>query len=112
MPQRARRPCSAPGCPALVTDRFCPAHRRLADRRRGSSTQRGYNGAWEKARLAFLRDHPLCAECLKHNRVTAATCVDHVIPHRGDQRLFWDVNNWQALCTPDHSRKTLAELRS
>ncbi|CAN7509406.1 HNH endonuclease signature motif containing protein [Pararhizobium sp. LjRoot238] len=27
--------------------------------------------------------------------------VDHVIQHKGDQRLFWDPTNWQPLC-PDH----------
>ena len=30
--------------------------------------------------------------------------VDHIVPHRGDQELFWDVaNNWQALCRQCHS---------
>lgn len=30
----------------------------------------------------------------------AATLVDHVIPHKGDQSLFWDKANWQSAC--DH----------
>ena len=37
--------------------------------------------------------------------------VDHIIPHRGDQKLFWDRNNWQALCKPCHDRKTGKEDR-
>lgn len=41
--------------------------------------------------------------------VRAATEVDHIIPHRGDQQLFWDTNNWQGLCKPCHSRKTAQE---
>jgi predicted ATPase len=28
--------------------------------------------------------------------VVQATVVDHVMPHRGDQRLFWDEANWGA----------------
>jgi 5-methylcytosine-specific restriction protein A len=32
--------------------------------------------------------------------------VDHIIPHRGDQYLFWDQENWQALCKDCHDRKT------
>lgn len=24
--------------------------------------------------------------------------VDHIIPHRGDQKLFWDTTNWQSAC--------------
>jgi 5-methylcytosine-specific restriction protein A len=40
--------------------------------------------------------------------------VDHIIPHRGNRELFWDTENWQALCTPCHNRKTKQEaaLRS
>ncbi|MGN0150610.1 MAG: HNH endonuclease, partial [Clostridia bacterium] len=32
--------------------------------------------------------------------------VDHIVPHRGDERLMWDENNWQALCKPCHDNKT------
>ena len=35
--------------------------------------------------------------------------VDHIIPHRGDQKLFWDQNNWQSLCKSCHDKKTLTE---
>lgn len=31
------------------------------------------------------------------------TLVDHVTPHRGDKVLFWNWNDWQALCTRCHS---------
>ena len=34
---------------------------------------------------------------MKHGMLTPATVVDHVIPHRGDQKLFWDEDNWQAV---------------
>jgi shikimate kinase len=41
-----------------------------------------------------------------------ATVVDHIKPHRGDQALFWDKNNWQPLCTHCHaSLKQSAERR-
>ena len=32
--------------------------------------------------------------------------LDHIIPHRGDQKLFWDEQNWQPLCKDCHDRKT------
>lgn len=67
---------------------------------------RGYDSRWRKARAAFLQRNPLCNECMKHGRLTPATVVDHVIPHRGDQKLFWDEDNWQALCKRCHDRKT------
>lgn len=37
-------------------------------------------------------------------RLTPATVVDHVIPHRGDRKLFWDSSNWQPLCVECHNR--------
>ena len=73
---------------------------------RGGAEARGYDSRWRKARAAFLQRNPLCNECMKHGRLTPATVVDHVIPHRGDQKLFWDEDNWQALCKSCHDRKT------
>ncbi len=61
-----------------------------------------YGYRWQKARAAFLREHPLCTHCQRRGLVTSATIVDHVTPHRGDEVLFWDVENWQPLCKPCH----------
>ena len=69
-----------------------------------TAAQRGYGYKWQKAREGFLRSHPLCVMCQAEDRVTAATVVDHKIPHRGDQALFWDRGNWQSLCATHHSR--------
>ena len=60
----------------------------------------------------FLRMHPLCAECHWYGRVVPATLVDHKRPHKGDQGLFWDQENWQALCRDCHTKKTLREMRA
>jgi 5-methylcytosine-specific restriction enzyme A len=68
------------------------------DKTRPSSSARGYTSAWEKARKAYLRAHPFCRVC-----GDPAVCVDHIIPHRGDQSLFWDKTNWQPLCSHDHN---------
>ena len=54
----------------------------------------------------FLAAHPFCEECLKQGKYTKATVVDHVVPHRDDPKLFWDENNWQALCKPCNDKKT------
>jgi 5-methylcytosine-specific restriction endonuclease McrA len=67
-----------------------------------SSTQRGYGYAWQKARAGHLRNNPLCVYCQREGRVEPATVVDHKVPHRGDQTLFWDRSNWQSLCKPHH----------
>ena len=68
-----------------------------------SSTQRGYGYKWQKARERFLSLNPLCVYCERNNRVTAATVVDHIIPHKGNQDLFWDESRWQSLCVNCHS---------
>lgn len=70
---------------------------------RGTSAQRGYGSRWQKARATYLRSHPLCVMCASRNIVMAATIVDHVIPHKGDQALFWDKDNWQSLCATCHN---------
>lgn len=79
------------------------------DRKRGSASARGYDRRWQKARAAFLAENPLCVECRKRGRVTTATDVDHIRPHKGNSSLFWHRANWQALCHSCHSRKTATE---
>lgn len=68
------------------------------------TAERGYGAAWQRARARYLHEHPLCVMCLAATpkRLTAATVVDHRIPHKGDIALFWDETNWQALCKPHH----------
>jgi 5-methylcytosine-specific restriction endonuclease McrA len=70
---------------------------------KATASQRGYTSRWTKARATYLASNPLCVMCQEDGRVTAATVVDHIVPHRGDQALFWDSkNNWQALCKKHH----------
>jgi 5-methylcytosine-specific restriction protein A len=111
-PYAPAHPCGFPGCPMLVDSahRRCEKHRieeeKEINQGRGSASRRGYNARWRSARNRFLLNHPLCAECQKSGQITAATVVDHVVAHKGDQRLFWDESNWQALCKACHNRKT------
>ncbi len=105
MPYKAKKPCRHPGCPELVkgTEMYCEKHKPLHAR---PASERGYDSRWQKASKAYLRENPLCAECLRHGKYTQATVVDHVVPHRGNQELFRDSANWQPLCKPCHDRKT------
>ena len=117
MPSAAPHPCAEVGCAALVTNASrCPEHARakqlLQDQLRGSPSKRGYGRRWRVTSKGFLRAHPLCQcpDCDEgRKRVTAATVVDHVIPHRGDMALFWDRHNWQAMAKRCHDRKTWRE---
>lgn len=83
--------------------------RKEVDARRGSSSERGYGAAWAKSRAGHLRNNPLCVKCQHDGRLTAASVVDHIVPHRGDKQLFWDRSNWQSLCKPCHDAKTARE---
>lgn len=69
-----------------------------------TTAQLGYGGRWQRERIEYLRLNPLCVMCKGERppRVTPATVVDHKIPHRGDQALFWDRTNWQSLCKRHH----------
>jgi len=80
--------------------------RQQQDQARGSACSRGYDARWRKARAAYLASHPLCVWCQDEGRLEPAVVVDHVRPHKGDPGLFWDEQNWQALCKPHHDRKT------
>lgn len=80
-----------------------PAPQGEAWRAGKTTNQRGYDYRWQKARKQYLAEHPLCVMCEHKGITTAANTVDHIVPHRGDQRLFWDESNWQALCAPCHS---------
>ena len=108
MPRTPKRPCRYPGCPNLCDSGvYCRQHSQYSsDRLRGNAEARGYNAEWRRARKAFLQQNPLCSECRKAGKLTPATVVDHIIPHRGDKRLFWDEKNWQPLCKSCHDRKT------
>ncbi len=128
MPDKFLQPCGVPGCGVLTAGRYCPKHeaehqaRREAlekerakrynaryDKRRPAYHAWYSHAGWRRYRLAFLARHPYCAECLKRGVHTFATEVDHIVPHRGNRRLFWDEANHQALCTECHSRKTFRE---
>jgi len=86
--------------------------RRDNDSRRGSARQRGYTSAWQKARVAYLAQHPLCVFCERDGRVTAAVVVDHVEAHHGDHEMFWEPDNWQPLCKWHHDSTKQREEKS
>lgn len=46
-----------------------------------------YGSKWDRERLIFIRAHPLCVMCQEQGRVTAATVVDHIIPHKLKEAL-------------------------
>jgi 5-methylcytosine-specific restriction endonuclease McrA len=79
-----------------------------ADGRRGSARVRGYTTPWDKAAAGHRAKHPLCVYCAMGAwgdapRDTAADLIDHLIPHRGDQAIFWNRRDWVSSCTDCHN---------
>lgn len=83
-----------------------------ADKRK--TAERGYGGRWQRERKAFLArpENVLCVMCKADGRTVAATVVDHITPHKGDEALMWDQGNWQALCKPHHDSDKQAVEKS
>jgi 5-methylcytosine-specific restriction protein A len=67
-----------------------------------SAAKRGYNSRWQKYRITFLMKNPLCVMHLALGQTVAAEVVDHIDPHKGDHKLFWNPKNHQALCKHCH----------
>lgn len=97
------------GCPRLSEHRLCEVHRPQRRKDRPSAAERGYDARWYRRSRAWLAlpEHRWCVLCLP--RLIIATVVDHVIPHHGDEALFWDESNWQPLCKHHHDSKTRKE---
>lgn len=75
--------------------------------KRLSASKRGYNYTWRKVAARYLLDNPSCVMCKKEGYVVPSQVVDHITPHKGDKKLFWDINNWQALCKKHHDNDKL-----
>lgn len=69
----------------------------------GDKVNRWYSlKRWKVLRANQLRQHPFC-QCPHHTgERVKATVVDHIEPHRGDTRLFWNPRNLQSLTKDCH----------
>jgi len=76
---------------------------------RGSAAARGYDRRWQKFRIAYLSQNPLCVG-YKGPCGRLATLVDHIKP-LNDGGAHCDAANSQSLCTRCHNRKTGEERR-
>lgn len=111
MPKKPLKPCKHPGCHKLTEGKYCDEHKALHVSDRVNAARRGYESRWRAARNRFLKSNPLCVKCKEEGKLTKATVVDHIKPHRGDKNLFWDESNWQPLCKSCHDTKTMTEDR-
>lgn len=60
---------------------------------------------WYSLRRTVLNKEPLCRICrVQHNRYVSAYAIDHIVAHKGDLKLFYDINNLQPLCQSCHNK--------
>jgi 5-methylcytosine-specific restriction enzyme A len=66
---------------------------------------------WHRLRTWQLRQKPWCEFCERRGITSPATVVDHRVPHRGDQALFW-LGQLQSLCKSCHDgEKRVIEIK-
>jgi hypothetical protein len=71
-----------------------------------------YGRAWQTAARQHRIANPYCAWCGEQvwlGDSERQPPIDHIVPHHGDMRLFWDQSNWQTLCEDCHGQKTRSE---
>lgn len=68
-----------------------------------SAQNKLYGRRWRVKRAAHLEKNPLCVLCKAVGKITAATVVDHIIPHNLDPVAFWN-GEVQSLCFDCHDR--------
>lgn len=115
MPYRAKSTCRRPGCSRPIdVPGYCAQHQQFASgwasSNSANNTERGYGWLWRQQREKVMsRDGGLCQICLKKNKVTPATEVDHIL---GKARGGTDNDeNLQAICNECHKQKTIADRR-
>lgn len=59
---------------------------------------------WQQLRKAQLNAHPMCQCPHCQEKMLEADTVDHITPHRGDKRLFFDRHNLQSMHHDCHDK--------
>jgi 5-methylcytosine-specific restriction protein A len=84
-----------------------PDARRAYERQRPRQADKDWykSPAWRAVRAQKLAIDPLCEDCLKADRTTAAEHVHHVIERKVRPDLALDISNLESLCKRCHNAK-------
>jgi 5-methylcytosine-specific restriction endonuclease McrA len=104
--------CNYPSCNILIptTERYCSLHKKekipFESAIRYNETL--YNTTtWRKLRKEVLKEQPVCSKC----RADIKLEIHHIIPPRGNEKLFFDKNNLTVVCQQCHRILTNQEIR-
>jgi 5-methylcytosine-specific restriction protein A len=122
MGMQLNKRCAHAGCRELIptTETYCAKHKRNADRQYDKQRYRSdpsyiklyHSKEWRAIReQAMIRDHGLCQECLKHERIEQAKVVDHIKRVDEHPELRLELSNLQSLCKACHNKKTANEMQ-
>lgn len=107
--RRGLRVCSTPGCPEYTEGGKCAGCKGDAERRRGTSTQRGYGSAHRRRfRAAVLDRDPECTVC---GQAPSRHADHHPLSRRELEQQGLDPNDpryGRGLCGACHSTETAA----
>ena len=111
MPRKPKSPCQYPGCRKLCDGVFCEEHLKVINRQynrfqRDPASNKRYGSEWRKIRAAYIRQHPLCEECLKQGRLVPVEEVHHIVPLADGGTN--DFSNLMSLCKSCHSAVTVS----
>lgn len=85
MPSKPKKPCAYPGCPALVTGRYCEEHAKKANSdyekfSRDKNTKHRYGRAWKRIRDKYVSEHPFCEKCYERGVLVPVEEIHHKRP--------------------------------
>jgi len=104
--------CRAPNCNKLIpSDKaYCEAHQpppRIPFANAARSNEGLYNTAkWRSLRKRIITEAPYCVKCGANKNLQ----VHHKIPPRGDEDLFYDIDNLVPICRSCHRIFTAREI--
>jgi len=80
------------------------ARERSRQRDRDVAWRKLYKTArWQRLRWKVIEEaHFTCSMCGRLEGNTRELVADHIIPHKGNEELFWDRGNLQCLCRHCH----------
>src|SRR3990167_5535365 len=84
------------------TPRRPPAMAVVPPKSRGEIKKLYKSKRWQGLRKAQLARHPWCQCPQCKGRKVRAQVVDHIVPHRGDLRPFWNARNLQSMSKACH----------